>query len=548
MSQRTARKELGIDLKDPQSFFAWMIESIDRELGDGGDFSKYQSDPVAFGEEVLGETYTGEVEAMMESVRDHTITIAKSANATGKTHGAARVAVWWFKCFPNSQVYTAAAPPESNLKKLLWGEIGSITEKHPELFKSDTITNLHVQRAAQSFLTGVTIPSSGTEAQREAKFSGKHAPHLLFIIDEGDAVPDEVYRGIESCMSGGQARLLIMYNPRAEVGEPYRMERDGRANIVRLSAFNHPNVVSGEDKIPGAVTRETTVRRINEWCRPLVDGEGVNAECFELPKFLVEAVAESQSGKEYPPLISGWHKIMEPAFAYMVLGRYPAKGATQLISKEWIFKARQRWDDFVSRYGEVPPEATRAVMGLDIGEFGTDSNVGCFRYGGYVERLVAWGGVDTVSTAHRAAEEMKTRSVLRAMVDATGVGAGVAPQMQRDGCSAIGVKVASAPTEETELGEFKILRDQLWWCLREWLRCDPTAMLPPDELLMEELKIPTYEIQNGKIRVMKKDIMRDLLKRSPDRADSLCLTFYKPNLLFPGLAKRLRRKKYKGDM
>jgi hypothetical protein len=50
-------------------------------------------------------------------------------------------------------------------------------------------------------------------------------------------------------------------------------------------------------------------------------------------------------------------------------------------------------------------------------------------------------------------------------------------------------------------------------------------MLPPDEMLIEELQVPTYEVANGKIRVMKKDTMRELLKRSPDRADALCLTF-----------------------
>jgi len=74
---------------------------------------------VAFGEHVLGETYTDEVKFMMESVRDNQITVAKSSNATGKTHGAARVAAWWYKAFPDSQVYSAAAPLESNLKKLL---------------------------------------------------------------------------------------------------------------------------------------------------------------------------------------------------------------------------------------------------------------------------------------------------------------------------------------------------------------------------------------------------------------------------------------------
>jgi hypothetical protein len=489
------------------------------------DFGKYQDDPVAFGKQVLNETYTEEVEAMMESVFKHPITIAKSANATGKTHGAARVAVWWYKVFYDSQVYTAAAPPESNLKKILWGEIGSISEKHPELFSSDTITNLHIQRSSQSFLTGVTIPSSGTEAQREAKFSGKHAPHLLFILDEGDAIPDEVYRGIESCRSGGHARLLIMFNPRAELGEAYRMERDGRANVVHLSAFNHPNVISGEDKIPGAVTRQTTVRRINEWCRLLIGGEQKDNECFELPRFLEGVIAKSQSGQDYPPLKTGWYKIMEPAFSYMVLGEYPSQGSNQLISKEWISRARSRWETYVAQHGEIPPQGTSAIMGQDIGEFGSDSNVACFRYGGFVERMVTWNGVDTVATGDRAIDEYKTRNVLRVNVDATGVGAGVAPHMQRAGCSANPVKVASSSTERTELGEFHILRDQLWWACREWLRTDPGAMLPPDEILIEELQTPTYEVQNGKIRVMKKETMRELLKRSPDRADALCLTF-----------------------
>jgi len=461
----------------------------------------------------------------MESVRDNPVTVAQSSNAVGKTHAAARIAVWWFKCFPDSQIYTAAAPPESNLKKLFWGEIGGTVEKHPDLFKGDTTTNLHIARSAQSFLTGVTIPMSGTEAQREAKFSGKHSPHLLFILDEGDAIPDEVYRGIESCMSGGHARLLIMFNPRGEVGEAYRMIRDGRAGVVKLSAFNHPNVISGKDIIPGAVTRETTIRRINEWCRLLVEGEQKDNECFKLPTFLEGQTAKSQSGQEYPPLKPGWYKVMEPAFSYMVLGQYPAQGSKQLISREWIAKARSRWDAYVLEHGESPPEYASAIMGLDIGEFGSDANVACFRYGGYVERLIPWGGVDTVVTGDRAISEYKGRSVSVANVDATGVGAGVAPHMQRGGCSAIPVKVASSPTEKTELGEFQILRDQLWWACREWLRSDTGAMLPPDEMLVEELATPTYEVVNGKIRVMKKDLMRELLKRSPDRADALCLTF-----------------------
>jgi hypothetical protein len=270
----------------------------------------------------------------------------------------------------------------------------------------------------------------------------------------------------------------MMFNPRAEMGEAYRMERDGRANVVELSAFNHPNVISGIDEIPGAVTRETTVRRINEWCRHLVEGEKPDGECFELPEFLAGATAKSHSGQEYPPLKPGWYKIMESAFAYMVLGEYPAQGTNQLISKEWIARARSRWDSYVAKYGETPPKGTSAVMGQDVGEFGSDSNVSCFRYGGFVERMVTWSGVDTITTGDRAVSEYQSRKVLRVNVDATGIGAGVAPYMHRKGCVSSPVMVASSPTEKTELGEFYILRDQLWWACREWLRTDRAQCFP----------------------------------------------------------------------
>lgn len=488
----------------------------------------YQGDPVGFCEATFGEVYTDDVKAMMESVRDNPVTIAKSANATGKTHGAARVAAWFAKCFPDSQVYTAAAPPEDNLRRLLWGEIGSLVNKFPQVFSEFKQNVLHLERGPRSFLTGVTIPTSGDAATRQAKFSGKHAPHLLFILDEGDAIPDEVYKGIESCMSGGHFRMLIMFNPRAEAGPVYRMERDGLANVVSLSAFHHPNVIEGRNVIPGgAVDRETTVRRINQWCRRLADGEPRDAESFSLPPFLVGATAKDQRGRSLAPLEPGWYKIVNPAFSYMVLGQYPAQGTNQLISREWTAAARARWDLFVTKWGEVPPKDISGIMGFDIGETG-DPTQAIFRFGGYVEMPKAdtgWGGVDVVESGDKGSLLYHSRNLRACAVDANGVGAGVAPHMRRLRCNAHGIKVQESPTETTEEGEFKILRDQLWWRVREWLRTDTGSMLPPDEELLEELHTASYEIDKKFIRVMDKDTFKELIKRSPNKADALCLTF-----------------------
>ena len=506
--------------------FDFLLDSIDSRVGgDSSDYSRFQANPVAFGEEVFGESYTEGIKQMLKSVRDNPFTVIQSANAVGKSHGAARAAVQFYKSYPNSQVYTAAAPPQQNLEKILWGEIGSLVEKHPSVFKSDTVTNLHIQRSAQSFLTGVTIPTSGTASQREAKFSGKHAPYLFFIIDEADAVPDEVFAGIESCLSGGHARLLCMLNPRSPSGAVYRMIRDGRAKVITLSAFDHPNVIEGKDKIPGAVDRETTVRRINECCRLLAENEKPGADCFKLPGFLEGVIASTRSGAEFAPLRPGWYRIMDPAFSYMVLGEYPAQGTNQLISKEWIDAARCRWDEYVDENGERPSGLQRPLAGLDVAEFGADANCLILRSSGYVTRPVSWSGMDLGETARNAAEIAKEYRAIRVMVDAIGIGAAVPGMISKLGVPSIGVKSSEKATVQTEIGKFHRLRDQLWWSVREWLRTDPGSMLPPDEGLIEELSLPTYEIKDGKIRIMSKDVMRQLLGRSPDTADSLILTF-----------------------
>jgi len=512
-----------IDAYVDQVFAVWSPDEIRAKVDGEVDYSKYQNNPVEFITSEMGISLTDDVIKMAESVRDNRITVVRSATGTGKSHVSSAIAAWFYKSFPDSRVYTTANPYEN--QKILWSELTAMSEGS-SLFASDKITTMHIERSSKDFITALTVPTTGTDEAKEAKFSGKHHEHMLFIVDEGDTVPDFAYRGIEGCMSGGHVRLLILFNPRNEMGRPYRLERDGNeANIIHLSAFNHPNVITGEDKIPGAVDRQTTVRRVNMWCRPLVEGEKPDSECFELPDFLEGVVGESQSGSKYPPLSSGQYKILDPAFSYMVLGEYPAQGETQLINREWIARARVRWDLHVSQFGEIPPAGSIGVGGLDVAEFGRDLNCLIYNYSGFITKPTTWGGVDPLVSGDRAADDILTRgNVTRCNVDATGVGSGTAPQMIRRGVSAVAVKVASAATLESELGVPYLLRDQLWWLVREWLRTDTGAMLPPDEELLEELGIPTYQIRHGKIRIMSKDTMKEHLGRSPNKADALCLT------------------------
>ena len=513
----------------------------------------YQNDPVGFWTEELGEQLTDDIQSMMESVRDNRVTIAKSANAVGKSYSAAGVAIWFYKCFPNSQVFVAAAPPESNLRNILWSKISTQITKHPDLFVGDILNELQITRSTElnpkiktdSFVAGLTIPTQGTEATREAKFSGKHAPNLLFILDEGDAIPNECYRGIESCMSGGFARMLIMFNPRRQTGRAYNMMVDGSANVVEMSAFNHPNVVTGRNIIPGAVTRDVTVKRINDHTTALPPNEERDDNCFEVPDFLVGTTADDGRGNEYPPLKAGFRRVKETSneFYYMVLGRYPSVGTNQLIAREWVKAARFRWDMWVTQYGENPPPNVRPILGHDIADEGDDRNVVCKRYSGWVPPLITWRGVNSDTSIDRCGDIAQDCNAEYVNADSTGVGSSAAPKLKKRGIKAYRIMMQEAATKELETnsklkeskGLFYRLRDQILWDLREWLRTDPSSTLPPDDKLIDELTVLDYKEDEttGRIKVMGNEKIKELLGRSADRLMSLALTFAPPNKKVP---------------
>lgn len=526
----------GIQVRTIDSLF----DNLSSDLAQYGiydnDYDQYIDDPVGFCIDVLGAKYlTDDTKELMVSVAENRVTLGKSGNATGKSYSSARIAIWFY-LVRKGQVYLAAAPPITNLSNILFGEIFSIVEKHPKLFELCTQRAMHIQRSPDEFLTGLSIPSSGTKEQRIAKFSGKHHRNgVLFLFDEASAIPDECFSGAETCASDDKSRIVAIFNPHNRAGWTYRAERDGLANVVHLSALNHIQVVTGRDDItPGAITRNTTVLRINNWCRPLADGEQLGSGTFELPEYLEGVTCVDQKGLTLPPLKPGHYKIIEPQFSTVTLGQYPAAGTNSLISEEWINAARTRYDQYVATNGENPPELVRAIVGADIAEEGNDSSCLCFRYGGFVPPLISWEGVNIPVTEDNIYNNTHGKPIERICVDGTGLGAGVAPHLRRRNLPAVKLMAASSATSECDLGHFDILNDQLAWEVREWLQSD-IAMLPPDQYLLEELAAYTYGVgDDGKVRVSKKSVIKELLRRSPDRFDSLKYTFFS-DTIFNGL-------------
>jgi hypothetical protein len=495
-------------------------------------------------EEAFDTTLVPPIRRMIRSVMEYEDTVVLSANSIGKTFTAARLALTLFKWLTEDadikdvEVFTSAAPPEDNLERLLWGEIYAGLDEADDLGQGWKINSMHIEAGPNSYITGVTIPRSERPEEMESRFSGKHADALFFIFDEGDAIPRPVYKGAESCMSGGSiTKMLTLLNPRSPSGPVYEKVRNGECNVVRMSAFEHPNVKTGTQKIPGAVTREKTVRRIADWSRRLAENEEEPDDrvTFTVPDFLVGETARRKDGSTAGPLPPGIRVVTNPSLCHMVLAKYPKTSSYKLISESWVEAAVDRWEAHIDTHGAEVPDG--AIMGYDVASVGVDKNVLCFRKENFVGHFdCKWGGVDSDVGADKAAMFYQEKGAKRAKVDTTGVGDGVPRKMRKKGASHTdGVKVSEAPTTQVAEGEFHRLRDQLYWKVREWLRPkqdEPSdAMLPPNEQLKRQLTTPTWsQTKKGEIRVMSKDEMRaEMSGDSPDEFDALALTFAPEN-------------------
>jgi len=491
-----------------------LLELANRLEGTELPYQKYQDDPTGFVKDILGIDLWSRQKEILNSVRDNRQTAVSAAPSTGKSFAAAGAALWFLNSFPDSKVIVTAAPPERQIREILFGKIRQFQRdalrRGVNLAGGDP-KSMAVVAADEHWIQGFTIPSSGSKEERIAKFHGHHAPHILIIADEAHGVPGEIFEAFDNIMSSAGARLLILSNPLAPSGPFYQATRDPEYNFMSISALEHPNVVSGENLIPGAIDRDTTEARMAKWTRPISPIDNEEELCvFEVP----------WTGEK--------RVVVNSIFAYKTLGQFPWESDWALVPMSWVQRARQNYEIFMEKVRsqeEFLP--TEPICGLDVAEMGQDANAFVSRYDNYVAPIERWSGLEIPATIDKASRLARRVKSVVVNVDGIGVGAGVAPQMKRDGIVAEGVKVSWSPTRETEEFQFRDLRDQLWWSVREWL-AQPDVMLPSDDDLEADLLAYDYRERRRGIEVSNKTVVRSrLMGRSSDAGDALMLTFYK---------------------
>lgn len=363
------------------------------------------------------------------------------------------------------------------------------------------------------FLTGFKAGDDATEA-----WSGFHAVNTMFSVTEASGISEIVYNAIEGNLQGN-SRFLIVFNPNITTGYAAKAMKSDRFKKFRLSSLNAENVLAKKIVIPGQVDYDWVKDKVQNWTIPILErdfNEGEGDFMFE--------------GAFYRP---------NDLFRIKVLGMFPRVSSDILIPYEWVELANRRWLEYVEEHGQdYIPEDVPLRLGVDVAGMGRDSSNLVYRYGSFVKKIDSYqsaGKADHMHVAGMIIQGMHETIAngAFALIDTIGEGAGVFSRLEElEHKWAVSCKNSEGAKELNDVtGQYTFanMRAYLHWCTRDWLdpRNGHNAMLPPDDMLAQELTEPKWKFQsNGSIIIEPKEDIQARLGRSPDRMDALNNTFY----------------------
>jgi len=190
-----------------------------------------------------------------------------------------------------------------------------------------------------------------------------------------------------------------------------------------------------------------------------------------------------------------------------------------LIPLDLIYKAKGkhlREEDYI----KAP-----LVFGVDVARFGGDACVIQKRRG--LAAFPYWrrAGIDNMTFAsilHRMILDERPDAVF---ID-SGRGEGVIDRLRQLGDVVIEVPFGGQALDHGVNG-YANRRAEMWDSLRKWLR--DGGAIPDDYELTKELAAPTYTYDGqSRLKLETKEVIRERVGFSPDRADALALTFAEP--------------------
>jgi len=447
--------------------------------------ARYKHNPVLFVQEVLGADPDNWQKVALNAYRDGVRHIAiKSAHGPGKTVVESWCAIHQILCW-YPQKCVATAPTSAQLFDALAAEMKAWIRRLPEAVqallevKSDRIE-------LKADPNGSFISFRTSRAENPEAMQGVHSDKVLLLADEASAIPEPVFEAAVGSMSGKHATTILASNPTRSSGTFH-------------DAF-HKNA--------------------DQWLRIHV--------CADVPEASPGAYTSPRITPEFVEYVADQYGRDSNAFLVRVLGEFPRSDIDTLIPFELVDGARRR--------NVVMVPNAKVVWGLDVGgrTDSGDRSALCRRQGNIVLGPVETRqGLETMQVAgwiHNTYEQTHPANrPIEILVDAIGIGAGVASRLREIGLPAQAVNVSESPSSKEQ---FSNLRAELWWKAKEWFQARDCQFPDDEPTIAELLAVKADYNSSNKLVIESKKKMRKERRGSPDRADAFVLTFAGASGLF----------------
>ena len=417
--------------------------------------------------------------------------LIRSCNGAGKTSSLAAICNWKLSEDKEAIVLTTASS-WTQVKRSLWGEIRG-QARRASLYPGTEITGTEIQVSDKNYAIGIS-PNLPENAQ------GYHAPSMLIVIDEAISIEREILDALTGNLTGQNSQIIMICNPTRVDSVPYEEEQSGEWCVITISAFEHPNVIEGRERIKGAVTREWIEDRLRAWSYIIPDDSDFKGRTITVP----------WTGQKWRATSRVLTRIM---------GEWSDTDSDSFIAPSLV---RQSW------HAAGLPGA-RSV-GCDVARFGEDKTVFAFFDGDIQLPFMSFEGRDLMATANRLHDLYKAGWTCIG-IDDTGIGGGVCDRLRELGVPHQAINFARSPKQYFRPTLLANTRAEMYFVLEQELRGNCIQLLEDKELL-QELCAPTLLVDpgSGMYRLSPKEDIKRKLGRSPDFADAVALARYAARL------------------
>lgn len=462
---------------------------------------RWYRDPLAYVLECVGDVPTHQQAEVLKAFQHHNFVAVKSGHGIGKTRLEGWIANWWLDT--RALRVPITGPAGDQLNNVVWPEVVGVCKRKWEWLSRQYDSTTEELKYREHPENWRAILRTARQDNNDA-LQGFH--QVLFILDEGSGIRDEIFEVAEGAFGDPGNYALMMGNPTKTSGYMW--------NVFHQKSYWYPMSFSSEDTLTDTEYHYTYVDPIGE----------------------VQVLSSrGRQTREWVASMRQKYGLTSNVYKYRVLGEFANKGGDQLIEERWMKNV------FIPGVLHERKEYKRR-MGIDPAWTGEDDTGCVIREGDRVLHAESWHGFDLVESFNRLKVLWDEWKVDVGHIDTVGVGAGLYDMFRhalyRGGIGYPVIRVhCSERAPEDKDGACKSLRDWLWWKSRKFFRTRSVRFsgLPEDvawKQLRVELLEPTYKIANGKVLAESKDEMKGRGLKSPNLADALNLTFFQDYEIF----------------